>query len=531
MKNKINIVFIFLLGIILIPQIALAAWWNPFSWKIFNRTSTPVTNITISNNTEVQSSTLIKFDDAVIKSVMMIKIFDNNENRIISSGSGISLGGFGNILTNYHVVEKVFSNPSRYKAYGCVTISLNTAPECNYLLSTTRKLLNDNTVNAKYNKNLDLALLYIDQIKINDEWTSIINISLDNLKDRSINLSSYTKNYNDLLVGSPIYSVGYPDYGGEKTIQVDGAVEKIIKDQQSGQILILSSLNISHGNSGGPVFNSNGELVGVTVQCLTAFLGAYECLTNSGIFIPLPTVNWWYTKVNNSHIISWQGKNYYSSNNGISDNTQKTAFCSVPLKQNSYYDANVSTDNCICKSGFSKNSNGDCVNGSGYVDPSLRYGKLADPEAEKKALQALDSLFSDLNQNSVQTPVLSYLYNNYNPAILKGNAGEEYRNKGLYSAADGQKTDATNYLNLAINSYDDALRILGNNPPMEWKRSYDCLVSGFNNARSASQILLQGVPYFKVSMKSVDYLNQAQVLLNKGILDSVCASNNAPSLK
>lgn len=33
MKNKIHIVSVFLLAIILIPQVTFASWWNPFSWS------------------------------------------------------------------------------------------------------------------------------------------------------------------------------------------------------------------------------------------------------------------------------------------------------------------------------------------------------------------------------------------------------------------------------------------------------------------------------------------------------------------
>lgn len=38
MKNKISILI--LLAVIMVPQVASAAWWNPFSWKIFHRTDT-----------------------------------------------------------------------------------------------------------------------------------------------------------------------------------------------------------------------------------------------------------------------------------------------------------------------------------------------------------------------------------------------------------------------------------------------------------------------------------------------------------
>ena len=154
---------------ILLPNVVLAAWWNPFTWKIFNKTSAPITNTATLNENgdsdQVQSSTSIEFDDAVIKSVVMIKIYDKD--LYISQGSGISVGGLGNILTNYHVAEEVFTNPSRYKAYGCVTVSLNTVPECNYLLSPTRKLLSGSISKTQYSEDLELALLYVDQVKVN----------------------------------------------------------------------------------------------------------------------------------------------------------------------------------------------------------------------------------------------------------------------------------------------------------------------------------------------------------------------------
>lgn len=37
MKNIIKIIPILIASVILIPQIVLASWWNPFSWKVFNK--------------------------------------------------------------------------------------------------------------------------------------------------------------------------------------------------------------------------------------------------------------------------------------------------------------------------------------------------------------------------------------------------------------------------------------------------------------------------------------------------------------
>ena len=60
MKNKLNIITVILVIFVLIPQIAFASWWNPFSWKIFNRSSEvkiekPITPPVDSINTSIQT--------------------------------------------------------------------------------------------------------------------------------------------------------------------------------------------------------------------------------------------------------------------------------------------------------------------------------------------------------------------------------------------------------------------------------------------------------------------------------------------
>jgi hypothetical protein len=40
MKNKLNVIFVILVAFVLVPQIALASWWNPFSW--FKKNPQPV---------------------------------------------------------------------------------------------------------------------------------------------------------------------------------------------------------------------------------------------------------------------------------------------------------------------------------------------------------------------------------------------------------------------------------------------------------------------------------------------------------
>lgn len=49
-KSKIKIVSIVLISFVLIPQIALASWWNPFTWKIFSKKVNNVEQVENTNN-------------------------------------------------------------------------------------------------------------------------------------------------------------------------------------------------------------------------------------------------------------------------------------------------------------------------------------------------------------------------------------------------------------------------------------------------------------------------------------------------
>ena len=302
-------------------------------------------------------------------------------------------------------------------------------------------------------------------------------------------------------------------------------VKEIGKFSSNGQVWVLTALDISHGNSGGPVFNSNGELVGVTVACLTAFPGTEKCKDNSGLFIPLPVVNWWYTKVNNSHIINWQGKNYYSSNNGIPDDTQKAALCIS--ENNAHYDSKISTNNCTCDAGYLKNNDGKCVNNTGVVDPpKTYYGKTVDPEAEKKALQALDSLFSDINKGSANTPsdtdqIKSYIRDNFDPAIKISDEGIAYTNKGLDYASKGLRVDAEKFYNYSIESFNKAASVLGDSSPASWVETRNCLVSMLTNSVTAS-VYLKSALYYSGTSKAIEYINTAQTYTHKADADQAC---------
>ena len=343
----------------------------------------------------------IPTDKNVIGSLFQIQVWDTLSGKYISWGSGVAIGGFGAILTNYHVASDLISDPARFSIFACETVSLGKTPDCKYLLSTVsavQKSFGNQPVASNYDPDLDLALLYIDKVKVGNSWKSILDTPLNSLSFTSVNLSTYIKNIHDLNIGDPIYAIGYPDYGSGSTVRVDGTVVNFNKDMlhSYGQILVLSDFKISHGNSGGPVFDSNGKMVGIVVQCIHDL--NKKCI--KGLFIPLPTINWWYTNHTNANIRTWGEDRFYLNKNGISDETMGAALCL--LRKNTFYNPSLSTNSCACKDGYVRESNGDCSDGKATTSQdnpiSNRYGQAPDPEKEKLAIQMLDELLGNMGK-------------------------------------------------------------------------------------------------------------------------------------
>lgn len=155
--------------------------------------------------------------------VFQIKVIDlaSGNKSIIGSGFQVSLSGV--IATNYHVVSDYVRDKDKY--------SIEVLDhENNSLLST---LISFDIVH-------DLALLQV-----------------DGLADQRLELSE-----DKLSHGNGIYSMGNPNDLG-MTI-VEGTYNGLVEASRYNKYLFSGSLN--PGMSGGPVFNSDGEVIGVNVS-------------------------------------------------------------------------------------------------------------------------------------------------------------------------------------------------------------------------------------------------------------------------
>ncbi len=152
-----------------------------------------------------------------------------------STGSGFLLSKNGYVVTNYHVIE----NSNKVEVY--------------FPASTKT---------------------YSAQIKLKDKGNDLVILELDNFSffDISNDEIPYTlaDQYN-IKIGQESYSLGFP-FGsilGTNASLSSGRITNLNGIEDNPKLLQINN-NLQPGNSGGPLFNLNGELVGVVVSGLNA---------------------------------------------------------------------------------------------------------------------------------------------------------------------------------------------------------------------------------------------------------------------
>jgi S1-C subfamily serine protease len=161
-------------------------------------------------------------------------------------GSGFVIDKTGHIVTNYHVVEGAER----------VTVSFS----------------NRDTVNAELvgsDPSTDLALL-----RVETSGSALTPLSLGN-SDR-------------LQVGDPVVAIGNP-FGLDRTVTsgIVSALQRLITAPNRFTIdhVIQTDAPINHGNSGGPLLNARGQVIGVNTQIETGDIAT----GNVGIGFSVPS--------------------------------------------------------------------------------------------------------------------------------------------------------------------------------------------------------------------------------------------------
>ena len=161
-----------------------------------------------------------------------------------SSGSGFIVGKGNYVITNYHVI------------HGAKKVAVRNG---------LGKVTNAKVIN--FSKKFDLALLELD-------------------KNYSQKISIETKDFKNPRPGEDVITIGFPGIGEtfwQPTI-TQGIVSKVFSDNDAYPGTFMTTIAINSGNSGGPIFNLSGNLVGVAYAALDK-----EEWVKAGILQSLPT--------------------------------------------------------------------------------------------------------------------------------------------------------------------------------------------------------------------------------------------------
>lgn len=184
--------------------------WDATERTVIISTSNATTGQTIpqTSRKEYSATEINRFSESVVT------LINHQNNGGETQGSGFVITSDGQIATNYHVIKS--------------------AASIDIYFQSGEKISGDFTV-IGYNENLDLAV-----------------IKPDISKAPALTLG----NSDSVAVGQNIYAIGTPK-GLSNTLST--GVVSALRDQY-----IQISAPISHGSSGGALFNSAGEVIGIT---------------------------------------------------------------------------------------------------------------------------------------------------------------------------------------------------------------------------------------------------------------------------
>lgn len=186
--------------------------------------------------------------------VLVLERYVENDEWVYGQGTGFFVGKAGEnpqyIVTNYHVIEE-------FVEYGEGTGSSEL-----YVFYGQDDY--EEVFVQEYNKVKDLAILRL--VKATDKR---VPLTLAKAGDDS--------------VGSTVYAIGFPSvaektssvstYGVEDTTVTNGTIGRLITQDGTGRRVIQTNASLQHGNSGGPLVDGNGNVIGVNTFILNSEQG------------------------------------------------------------------------------------------------------------------------------------------------------------------------------------------------------------------------------------------------------------------
>lgn len=187
---------------------------------------------------------------ANVKSVVMItnKVSDRQNGTSISSGSGFIITEDGFVVTNQHVVD----------GNGSITVTTTDGTEYPAVL--------------------------VGADEAND--VALLKVETHGLRPVVIGSSS------DLIVGDQVAAIGNPlgELTSTLTVGYISAMERDVTTDSFAINMIQTDAAINSGNSGGPLFNMRGEVVGITSAKYSGTSSSGASIEGIGFAIPIDDV-------------------------------------------------------------------------------------------------------------------------------------------------------------------------------------------------------------------------------------------------
>jgi len=211
---------------------------------------------TTAEEVKEESKKIVDIIEEINKSIVGISKIKNNGSSIFSQngiaqlgiGTGVIISEDGYILTNWHVAGEKYSN-------------------C-YITVETGKIYNGTVAWA--DSDLDLAI-----VKIAAKGLTAIKIG----------------DSGNVQVAENVYAIGNPiglEFQKTVTSGIISAVNRTIKIVEENNLsymedLIQTDASINEGNSGGPLINADGEMIGITTIKIASVEGI-------GFAVPINTI-------------------------------------------------------------------------------------------------------------------------------------------------------------------------------------------------------------------------------------------------
>ncbi len=210
-------------------------------------------------------------------STVMVVVADLVDGRLLArgGGSGVIVGGDGSVLTNYHVIHD--KDARLHDVFVIARFSsADQAPQLQCAGRPNR---------SKLQPDLDLALLKCDMDLDGRAWSPANGGVWATLAEARVA---------DIKMGQRLWVLGYPDVGGGGLTLSEGDVEGWTgPDGASGKDFIKTDASITHGNSGGPVVDDQGKLVGIASAFRTKVTENHHVIETAqvGLVRPLQTAS------------------------------------------------------------------------------------------------------------------------------------------------------------------------------------------------------------------------------------------------